>query len=98
MKAPKYIPEIRSAVFWDIQMSQLNYEKSSDFIICRVFNYGNFNEMADVIICYGKAYVKELLLSTINLDPIGLASAAAFLGIPQTQFKCYELKQFPRSY
>jgi hypothetical protein len=98
MKSPKYIPEIRPVIFWDIPVETINYEKSSDFIICRVFNYGNFQEIADIIICYGIEYVKELLLSTINLDAFGLSAASAFLGIPETQFKCYELKQFPRSY
>ena len=98
MKSPKYIPEIRPVVFWDIPIENINYEKSSDFIICRVFNYGNFQEIADIIICYGREYIKGLLLSTINLNAFGLAAASAFLGIPEKQFKCYELKQFPRSY
>ena len=98
MQTPKYIPQIKPAVFWDIPKENIDYEKNSDFIICRVFNYGNFQEMADVIICYGREYVTKLLISTINLDPIGLAAASAFLDISETQFKCYELKQFPRSY
>ena len=98
MKAPKYIPEIRPVVFWDIPQDKIDYEKTSDFVICRVFNYGNFHEIADIIICYGKEYVKNVLLSTINLDPFGLEAASAILEIPETQFKCYELKQFPRSY
>lgn len=98
MKSPKYIPQISPVVFWDIPKESIDYEKNSDFIICRVFNYGNFQEIADIIICYGKGYVKKLLLSTKNLDTFGLESASAFLGIPEKQFSCYELKQYPRSY
>ncbi len=98
MKSPKYIPEIRPTVFWDFPKENIDYTKDSDFIICRVFNYGTLQEVADIIICYGKDYIKQLLLSTINLDAFGLAVASAFLQIPETQFKCYELKQFPRSY
>lgn len=98
MQAPKYIPQINPVVFWDVSKDDFDYTKNSDFIICRVFNYGTFQEMADVIVCYGREYVTKLLISTTNLDPIGLESASAFLGIPETQFKCYELKQFPRSY
>ncbi|MBW8050512.1 MAG: hypothetical protein FVQ77_09265 [Cytophagales bacterium] len=98
MKFPKYIPEINPAVFWDVSIENINYEKSGDFIICRVFNYGNFQEVADIIICYGKEYVTKLLLSTNNLDAYGLATASAFLGIPEKKFKCYELKEYPRSY
>jgi len=97
-KPLKYIPEIRPAVFWDIPFENINYEKSRDFIICRVLNYGNFQEIADIIICYGRKYVKELALSTRNLNGFGLEAASAFLRIPEKQFACYELKQFPRSY
>ncbi len=60
MKSPKYIPEISPVVFWDIPLESIDYKKNSDFIICRVFNYGNFQEIADIIICYGKKYVKKL--------------------------------------
>lgn len=98
MKSPKYIPDIRPIVLWDIPGKNIDYTKSSDFIICRVFNYGNFQEIADIIICYEKDYVKNLLLSTNNLDAFGLTVASAIFEIPQTNFKCYELKQFPRSY
>ncbi len=98
MKSPKYIPEISPVVFWDIPIESIDYKKNSDFIICRVFNYGNFQEIADIIICYGKKYVKKLLLSTKNLDAFGLAAASGFLGIQEKQFECYELRQFPRSY
>lgn len=97
-KPLKYIPEIRPVVFWDIPFENINYDKSRDFIICRVFNYGNFQEMADIIFCYSREYVKELLLSTRNLNGFGLEAASAFLGIPEKQFACYELKQLPRSY
>lgn len=98
MKTPKYIPEIRPEVFWDVPVKEMDYTQYSDFIICRVFNYGNFQEIADVIVCYGKEYVKKLLLSTTNIDAFGLMAASGFFGINEEKFKCYALKQYPRSY
>lgn len=98
MKAPKYTPEIRSCVLWDVPEEEKKFTEYSDFFICRVFNYGNFKEIADIIICYGREYVKELLLSTNNLNYFGLEAASAFLAIPEKQFQCYILKQYPRSY
>ena len=98
MKAPKYIPEINPSVFWDIPIENIDYTNNSDFIICRVFNYGNFQEIASIIVCYGRKYVEELLTSTINLDSFGLSSASAFLSIPEKKFKCYDMKQLQRSY
>src|ERR1017187_8484101 len=98
MKIPQYTPEIRPVVFWDIPIEKLDYAKSSDFVICRVFNRGNLQEIADIIICYSREYVLDLLLSTSNLDSFGLEVASAVFEIPETRFKCFELKPFPRSY
>lgn len=95
MKSPKYIPEINPVVFWDVPKEDIDYTKDSYFIICRVFNYGNFQEVADVIVCYGKDYVTEVLLSSADLDIFGLSTASSFLGIPEKQFLCYERKPFP---
>ena len=90
MKSPKYIPEIKPVVFWDVPIEEIDYTKDSNFIISRVFNYGNFQEIADVTVCYGKDYVKEFLLSFPDLDIFGLATASVFFGIPEKQFKCYK--------
>ena len=98
MMLPKYIPEIRPAILWDTPPENVDYEKHSDFIICRVFNRGNIQEIADVVVCYGDDYVRTLLLTSDNLDNFGLEIASALLNIPQQNFKCYEKKQFPRSY
>lgn len=95
MKSPKYIPQIKPVVFWDIPIDELHYTNDCYFIICRVFNYGNFQEVADIIVCYGKEYVKEILLSTTDLNIIGLSTASAFLGIPEKEFKCYGPNIFP---
>ena len=89
MKAPNRIPEINRAVFWDVPIEDVDYTKDSSFIISRVFNYGNFQEIADIIVYYGKDYVKEFLLSFPDLTPFGLENASAFFRIPEKQFQCY---------
>lgn len=93
MKKPKYIPEIRPVVFWDVPNGQPDFTKDT-FVIPRVFNYGNYQEIADIIICYGKEYVKKLLLSSPDLELFGLAKASVIFGIPQKQFKCYTRIQY----
>ncbi len=93
MKSPRYIPEISPTVFWDVPDGKPDFTKT-DFIIPRVFNYGNFQEIADVIVCYGKEYVKKHLLASIDLDILGLDNASSFFGIPEKQFKCYKRIQY----
>ncbi|MBI2968576.1 MAG: hypothetical protein HYY40_12300 [Bacteroidetes bacterium] len=95
MKSPNYIPEISPSVFWDVPKGALDYTKYSDFVICRVFNYGNFQEAADVVVCYGKEYVKKVLLSSPDLNIFGLWQASSFFGIPETKFLCYTRGPWP---
>lgn len=94
MKSPKYIPEISPSVFWDVPKEDIDYTRDSYFIINRVFNYGNFQEVADIIVCYGREYVKELLLTSNELEIFGLEKASAFFGILEKQFQCYERIQY----
>lgn len=90
MRTPKYIPEISPTVFWDVPIEEIDFDKDRYFIIPRVFNYGSFEEIADIIVCYGKGYVKEMLLSSTELNIIGLENSSVFMGIQEKQFKCYE--------
>lgn len=54
LKAPDLpIPRIRKVVFWDIDMSTLDWQKSRDFIINRVMSKGNNKEIAEIKKYYG---------------------------------------------
>jgi hypothetical protein len=95
MKSPKDIPKISRSVFWDVPIENLDFTKDSYFIINRVFNYGSLEEVADIVIYYGKEYVKEILISSIDLDIFGYWRASDYLGIPENQFRCYTHKPWP---
>ena len=51
----KAIPNIRPVVFWDIDMSSLDWQKHKDFIIERVLSRGNAQEIQQVRDYYGIA-------------------------------------------
>lgn len=46
-------PVIRKVVFWDVDMSMLDWEKHKDFIIQRVNSRGNQSEKQQVAAYYG---------------------------------------------
>ncbi len=52
-KSEKATPSIRSIVFWDIDMSKLDWIKNRDFIIKRVREYGNNYELSQINEYYG---------------------------------------------
>lgn len=50
----KPLPKIRPVVFWDIDMSRLSWSEQKDFIITRVKERGNVEEIKQVLDYYGE--------------------------------------------
>ena len=51
--------KLNPSLFWDINISELSFEDSSDWIIERVFDRGSLDEVISVINYYGKENVKK---------------------------------------
>ena len=54
----------RKALFWDTNFDTLDWQHNADWIIRRVFSYGNENEILETIRFYGKKKTKDTLLAT----------------------------------
>ena len=52
----------RKALFWDTDFETLDWQRNSDWIIQRVFEYGNKNEIEETIRFYGKNKIANVLL------------------------------------
>lgn len=53
----------RKALFWDTDFETLDWQRNSEWIIQRVFEYGNENEIEETIRFYGKTKITNTLLS-----------------------------------
>lgn len=63
-QAKCYHPDLtryRKALFWDTDVEQLDWNKNSHWIIQRVFEYGNEDEIQETIRFYGKESVEDTL-------------------------------------
>lgn len=49
------------ALFWDIKIENINWQENKAWIIQRVFEYGNNQEIEEIIKLYGKETIKEIL-------------------------------------
>jgi hypothetical protein len=69
-------------LFWDIPEKNipLALNRSSEWVVVRVFEYGTLEEIAEIIKFYGKEKIKELLLK-FNLRPMAKAMARLFLDV-----------------
>ncbi|MGN6533601.1 MAG: DUF6922 domain-containing protein [Ginsengibacter sp.] len=46
-------PSISTKAFWDISFNELDFEKSSLYVMEKVFNYGSWDDQVGVMKFYG---------------------------------------------
>ena len=49
------------ALFWDIRLEKINWIKNKEWVIQRVFEYGNRQEIEEIIRFYGKETIQTVL-------------------------------------
>jgi len=57
------LSKLHKALFWDTVIERMNWIRSANYIIRRVFEYGNKMEIEEIIRFYGIKKVKEALNS-----------------------------------
>jgi hypothetical protein len=82
-------PEFHPRLFWDIDMNQLDYDASADFIIERVFERGDVDDIRQCRRYYGDKRIREALTNArwLSLETIYLA--VALLNNKLTDYRCY---------
>ncbi len=86
-------PYDNDRIFWDVDVEKLDFENKASFIIERVFERG---DVEDIRMCrrfYGDEKIGEVLLNAKYLPLRKLYLASAILDKPLTAFKCYILRQ-----
>jgi hypothetical protein len=75
--------------FWDVERESLDFSKDKNFIISRMFERGNLDDVLSLIVFYGKDEAARILVSNRYLNRQGLYLAHALLGLPIQDFKSY---------
>lgn len=86
-------PYDHKKIFWDVDSEKLDFEKKASFIIERVFERG---DVEDIRMCrrfYGDEKLGDVLLNTKYLPLRKIYLASAILDKPLTAFRCYRLRQ-----
>ncbi len=87
------IDKLNKKYFWDININDLEANKSNRIIIERVFNFGNLDDIKLIVDNYGITKIKNVVCNLNYIDPKTFNFLALFLNIPKTEFKCYTKKQ-----
>lgn len=86
-------PNLDPKIFWDIRFEELDYEKYANFIIERVFERGDVEDIRQTRRFYGDEKVKEALTMAKWLASSTLSLAKAVLGNNNKDYRCYKLIQ-----
>ncbi|MDO8951760.1 MAG: hypothetical protein Q7U86_03990 [Draconibacterium sp.] len=81
-QSENYHPElskIRPVVFWDTDISRIDWRKNQSVIIKRIFERGNEQEINEIIDFYGKDKVNAELSNFDNLLPTAIQNKQKYL-------------------
>lgn len=89
----KHKPVFDKRIFWDIAFENLDYDDKVSFIIERVFERGDVEDIRQCRRYYGDERIRTVLMNAkyLPLDRIYLASAV--IEEPLKAFRCYKLLQ-----
>lgn len=86
-------PELARRIFWDVEFSQLDYFKNASFIIERVFEWGDVQDIRNCRRFYGDVKISEVLVNAKSMPLRTTYLAAAVINRPLTDFRCYKNTQ-----
>ena len=86
-------PYDNKRIFWDVDTEKLDYSAKAVFIIERVFERGDVEDIRMCMRFYGDERIADVLLNSKYLPLRKVYLASAILDKPLTAFKCYILRQ-----
>ncbi len=91
--AKKVKPIIDPRIFWDVDHEKMDFDLRANFIIERVFERGDVQDIRNCRRYYGDNKVREALLNAKFLPETRMYLASAVINRPITEFRCYTLRQ-----
>jgi hypothetical protein len=86
-------PVFNKRIFWDVVFENINYDTKAAFVIERVFERGDVDDIRNCRRYYGDEKVAEALLNAKFLSETTMYLASAVINKPLKDFRCYALRQ-----
>jgi hypothetical protein len=94
LKDPNIIkPIFHPRIFWDVNFETLNYDAKYKFVIERVFERGDVEDIRQCRRYYGDDVLTDVLLNAKYLPLRKIYLASAVIKKPISEFRCYILRQ-----
>lgn len=85
-------PVFQKRIFWDVNFELLDYDHKRAFVIERIFERGDVDDIRQCRRYYGDDLVKKTLLDAKYLPERKMHLAATMFDLSIKNFKCYTLK------
>ncbi len=89
----KAAPVFNKRIFWDVDFEKIDYDAKARFVIERVFDHGDVEDIRNCRRYYGDEKVTEVLLNAKFLSETTMYLASAVINRPLKDFRCYTLRQ-----
>ncbi len=89
----KLFNELSDHLFWDVNRSELNFEKNKKLVVQRVLDYGLFNDWKIIQKYYGIDEIAQIAIKIRDLGKKSVNFIATLSGINEEKFRCYILRQ-----
>jgi hypothetical protein len=89
----KQKPVFNKRIFWDVNFDQIDYDAKANFVIERVFERGDVEDIRQCRWYYGDEKVTEVLQNAKYLPEHRIHLASAVTGKSLNEFRCYILRQ-----
>lgn len=89
-KDEKLKPNISSTAFWDVDFENIDFQNSSTYVMCQVFNYGLYNDIIETLKFYGLERIKSEILKASYLKKEALSFLCLILDLNKADFKNFE--------
>ena len=86
-------PIFEKRIFWDVDFDKIDFDAKARFVIERVFERGDVQDIRNCRRYYGDEKITEVLLNAKFLPLTSLYLASAVIDRPITDFRCYTLRQ-----
>lgn len=93
MEGQKSKPVFDKRIFWDVNFEKMDYDAKASFIIERVFERGDVEDIRQCRRYYGDGKLRIVLLKAKFLSLGRIYLASAIIEEPLDAFRCYKLRQ-----
>ena len=91
-------PNIPASLFWDVDVSRLDWNSHKQLIVERVIQRGTLKAIKEVTDHYGIQELIRVLKQLPYLDKRDTAFVHIYFNIPLNELKCYTRKRLARNF